>query len=209
MSGRVKKPSGFILRGLLDVTAASNEQQVRDAIERSTQNGLLQPDESIFISALLELELTTEQRAVLDSMDNATRMKRMAEAINGLLRRACEAFPRLYVIEDVHWAGPELLRHLAALTAETAHAPIILRMTSPIPGDPSQHFEGTLMAGPWPTAGGRCAKPCPPVNPDVRCARGRLHRTRRGQSTISRAASAKCSGKRSGHGATDRWGGSY
>ena len=53
-----------------------------------------------------------------------------------MLQRAAVACPQLIVIEDIHWAPPELLRHVAAITRAAARAPMILLLTTRIEGDP-------------------------------------------------------------------------
>lgn len=47
-----------------------------------------------------------------------------------LLAAAAEDAPQLLIVEDVHWASPEALRQLAALSQTVEHLPVLLLLTS-------------------------------------------------------------------------------
>ena len=53
-----------------------------------------------------------------------------------LASHACADGPTLMLVEDLHWADPQLLGHLAAFASAMADGPGLLVMTSRIEGDP-------------------------------------------------------------------------
>ena len=125
-----------IVKDLLEIGSQGDERAVRDAVHRAVASGLIAADQQMLINDLLELPQPAELRAAFDAMDHSTRMKRMGEMIVGILQRCAEQCPRLLVVEDIHWASPDLLRYLALLTRATGAAQIALVMTSRFEGDP-------------------------------------------------------------------------
>jgi hypothetical protein len=89
-----------------------------------------------FLNDLLDLPQSKDLRALYDAMDNTTRNRGKRRAVAGLVERASRTRPRLLVIEDIHWANPLQLAHLAKLTAAVTECPALLVMTSRIEGDP-------------------------------------------------------------------------
>ena len=125
-----------IVKDLLGVQAPGDQAALRSAVNRGLANGLLASDQEALISDLLELEHSPEQRAVFDAMDNETRAQRMRNLVKGMLQRSAVRQPRLLIVEDIHWASPDLLQYLALLTRAAGEMPVVLLMTSRIEGDP-------------------------------------------------------------------------
>ena len=124
-----------LLKALLDVAAPEDEAARRAALQRALSSGLVVAADEVFISELLDLEQPPALKAIFDAMDNPTRVRRSGETLVAVVRRAAALRPLLVCVEDVHWASAELLRHLAALAAHAAHAPMALVLTSRIEGD--------------------------------------------------------------------------
>jgi class 3 adenylate cyclase/tetratricopeptide (TPR) repeat protein len=125
-----------IVRSLLGVDLASDAEAARAAAERAAADGLVTADDAVFLNDLLDLPQPKDLRALYDAMDNTTRNRGKRRAVAGLVERASRTRPRLLVIEDIHWANPLQLAHLAKLTAAVAECPALLVMTSRIEGDP-------------------------------------------------------------------------
>jgi class 3 adenylate cyclase/tetratricopeptide (TPR) repeat protein len=125
-----------LLKTLLGVTPPEDETARRAALQRGLASGLVSADDEVFLSELLDLEPPPALKAIFDALDNATRVRRSGEALAVVVRRAAALKPLLVCIEDIHWASAELLRHVAALAAHVAQAPMTLVLTSRIEGDP-------------------------------------------------------------------------
>ncbi len=101
------------------------------------RHGLVLEDETMVAADLLGLPLPESLRPLYDAMDNATRQRRRAALVVELVRRASLERPQLLLVEDVHWAAPEALDTLAALTHGIAGHPVAIAVTSRVQGDPA------------------------------------------------------------------------
>lgn len=125
-----------VLRSVLGVRPPGDEAAVRAAMHGSLASGLVSTAEEAFIDHQLDLEQGVESTALFEAMDSATRTRRTAEAVTALLKRAALERPQLVVIEDIHWASPDLLRQLSHLAISAPESLLLLVMTSRIEGDP-------------------------------------------------------------------------
>ena len=75
-------------------------------------------------------------RRLYDAMSSADRNTGRRELFVELVRRASRAKPLLLIVEDLHWAQPEVLAYVADLTALAAACPALLVMTWRTEGDP-------------------------------------------------------------------------
>ena len=123
-----------VMAGLLGLAANASPDQRRAALDE-VRGGLAEEHEAM-LRDLLGVEQRPELRTLFDAMDNATRMRRGADACAALAAQAAARQPRLLVFEDIHWGTPLLLGCLAALTIATRHHPVLLAMTSRFEGDP-------------------------------------------------------------------------
>ena len=100
-------------------------------------NGMVVPaDKLVFLQDLLDLRPTGEQRALYDAMDNATRNRGKREAAAAIVAHATRDRPLLLIVEDLHWAEPSILAHLAAIVTAAASSRALLVTTSRVEGDP-------------------------------------------------------------------------
>ena len=125
-----------VLKAVLGVGPPADDSQRRAALRSAIEQGLVAADEEIFVNEWLDLAQPAPLKAIFDAMDNTSRLRRASETLAAVLQRAAAAQPRLVVIEDIHWASADLLRHLAAITLAAARAPMILLLTSRVEGDP-------------------------------------------------------------------------
>ena len=93
-------------------------------------------EEAVFLNDLLGLPQPAELRALYDAMDNAARAEGRRRILTSLVERSSRARPRLFVVEDLHWADRPTLAHLASLCAAVSRCPAILVATSRVEGDP-------------------------------------------------------------------------
>ncbi|WP_218508220.1 adenylate/guanylate cyclase domain-containing protein [Variovorax sp. dw_308] len=134
--GKGQDAISTLLKAMLQVGAPDDEGQRSAALQAAIARGLVTDAEVMFVNEWLGLPQPKPLEAIFEAMDNATRQRRAGEALGALLQRAAAARPQLVLIEDLHWASPELLRLVAAITLAAARAPMILLLTSRIEGDP-------------------------------------------------------------------------
>lgn len=125
-----------VVRSMLAIAPTGNETGRRSAAETAITRGLLSTDQRVFLNDLLDLPQSLEDRASYDAMDNATRNEGKRTVIANLLRGVSVDAPVVIVVEDVHWADPLTLAHLARISATAADCPVLLVTTSRIEGDP-------------------------------------------------------------------------
>ena len=125
-----------VLKELLGLSPLADEGMRNNALQAGIEHGLVTEDETLFLNEWLDLPQPKPLEAIFEAMDNATRLRRESEALTAVLRRAATVRPQLILVEDVHWASPELLRHVAALARAAGLAPMILLLTSRVEGDP-------------------------------------------------------------------------
>jgi class 3 adenylate cyclase/tetratricopeptide (TPR) repeat protein len=127
-----------LARSLLGLRAGCDATDRQSALERALAEPAL-AERRVYLNDLLDLPQPTELRALYDAMDNPARARGMRETMAALVRGASARSPILLAVEDVHWADPATLDHLASLADVAAHCRAVLVMTSRIEGDPLDH----------------------------------------------------------------------
>ena len=87
-----------------------------------------------FLLDLLDLPLTGESRTLYDA--NAARNRGRRAVASAVAARASAEMPTFILVEDLHWADPQLLGYLSAFASAMAERPGLLITTSRIEGDP-------------------------------------------------------------------------
>jgi class 3 adenylate cyclase/tetratricopeptide (TPR) repeat protein len=134
--GKGRDPIRALLLSLLGLTPASDPKLRQRAAERLVAEGVVAPERLVFLHDLLDLPQTGEWRTLYDAMDNAARTRGKRELAAALAAHACRNGPTLMIVEDLHWADPQVLGHLAAFAIAVADCPGLLVMTSRVEGDP-------------------------------------------------------------------------
>ncbi|MEE9267008.1 MAG: adenylate/guanylate cyclase domain-containing protein [Gammaproteobacteria bacterium] len=124
-----------LVRSLLGIPLGSGKAERQRAAGTALTDGRLVPDQAVFLNDLLDLPQPTEQRALYDAMDNATRIEGKQALVASLATRVSDNQPILMVVEDVHWADALTLTYLVTLTKTVAECPALLVMTSRMEGD--------------------------------------------------------------------------
>ncbi|MDX1514655.1 MAG: adenylate/guanylate cyclase domain-containing protein, partial [Gammaproteobacteria bacterium] len=138
-----------LVRSLLDIPLRSGETERQAAADAAFEQRLLDPDQRVFLNDLLDLPQPVNLRALYDAMDNATRNRGKQKVVAELVKRRSAKCPILLLIEDVHWAQPLTLAHLANLALTVGESPAILLMTSRIEQDPlGAAWRGTASGAP-------------------------------------------------------------
>ena len=125
-----------LVRSLLGLRPGDGKALRHAAAERAIDGALLTSEQRGFLCDLLDLEPPREDRALYDAMDNSARNDGKRAVVADLIRGASAAAPIVVIVEDVHWADPLMLAHLAAMAEAVADCPALMVMTSRIEGDP-------------------------------------------------------------------------
>jgi class 3 adenylate cyclase/tetratricopeptide (TPR) repeat protein len=125
-----------VVQSLLAVPAGSDKAIRQAAADAAIAKGLLAPERRMFLNDLLNLPQTLEDHAIYDAMTNAIRNEGKRTTLAELLRAASAEQPLAVIVEDIHWADPLSLAHLARMAATVADYPGLLVMTSRVEGYP-------------------------------------------------------------------------
>ena len=115
-----------LVRSLMGIAPGGGTDERQRAANKALNDGRLEPGQAVFLNDLLDLPQPTEQRALYDAMDNATRNEGKQRVASKLLAAMSTIQPILAVIENVHWADGITLAHLAALAKTVAESPALL-----------------------------------------------------------------------------------
>lgn len=134
--GKGQDPIRAIVRSLVGLAAGADAAERHAAAARAVATGAVAAERLMFFYDLLDLPQSGEWRALYEAMDNAARNRGKRVLVAALVGDACRRGPTVIVVEDLHWADPQVLHHLAAIAAAIADGPGLLTMTSRVEGDP-------------------------------------------------------------------------
>jgi class 3 adenylate cyclase/tetratricopeptide (TPR) repeat protein len=138
-----------LVRSLLGIPADSVKDVRAAAVDHAVAQRLLSENLRVYLIDLLDLSQPAELRGVYDAMDNPTRNSGKQETVAELVRHLSAAHAIVVAVEDIHWADPPALAHLATLTGTVTRCPAILIMTTRIEGDPiDQAWRGAVGGNP-------------------------------------------------------------
>ncbi len=109
---------------------------VRDLSARLLADRILDKQAVFFVQVMLGMALDGDARAIFDAMSEEARARGRVETLIKIVSARASKRPLLLAIEDIHWAGPQVMAQLAALAAQTAQTRFIVVMASRLEGDP-------------------------------------------------------------------------
>ncbi len=127
---------GLLLRSLLDLPLVQDGSDLAPAVEQAIETGAVSAERRAFLYDLLDLPLDADARALYDAMSIGARLRGQHAVLADAVSERCARQPRLMIVEDVHWADPTTLAHLAAIAAAAVEAPAILVLSSRSDADP-------------------------------------------------------------------------
>lgn len=136
-----------LIRNLLKIPSGSDKGIRSKAADDAVARGDLTAEQRVFLNDLLDLPQPVEARSLYDAMDNKLRNEGKRTVVTRLLAADASRRPILVVVEDIHWADPLTLAHLASMASAVAKCPAILVMTSRIEGDPLGRAWRSSVAG--------------------------------------------------------------
>jgi class 3 adenylate cyclase len=125
-----------VVAGLLGLGSAATLDTSESAIDEIFEGGSLQADDALYLRDLLEMSPPEASRKHYEAMDAAARTYGKERVVAALAKTSADNRPLLVTVEDVHWADPETLSLLAAITRATANSRTVLVMTTRVEGDP-------------------------------------------------------------------------
>ena len=125
-----------VVAGLLGLGSKMTPDLAERAIAENLRDGHLQADDALYLRDLLEMSQPEAARKHYEAMDADARTHGKERVVAALIKASAEKRPLLVTVEDVHWADPETLSLLAAITRATAISRTVLVMTTRIEGDP-------------------------------------------------------------------------
>ena len=134
--GKGQDAIASVLSAALRVALAASVDERLAAVRQARARGWVTDDEEVFVNDLLDLPQPPALKAVFEAMDHAGRVRRASDALCAVLGRAARVQPVLVVLEDLHWASEDVLRHASAVAAATAQCPLMLLLTTRRDGDP-------------------------------------------------------------------------
>jgi tetratricopeptide (TPR) repeat protein len=134
--GRARDAIGRVLAGVLAIADSNDAETRRRALREAIEQEMIGADELVFAHDALDLPLDADMQATYDAMDDSARTQGRRQLVLRLLQRASARQPRLVIVEDVHWAGRELLDTLTEIGAGIEGHPIMLVITTRPEGDP-------------------------------------------------------------------------
>jgi class 3 adenylate cyclase/tetratricopeptide (TPR) repeat protein len=125
-----------LVRSLLSITHGSGKIQRENALTQAECDGIVDPENRVFLNDLLDLEQPQELRSLYDAMAVQARTEAKRTAVVELLKTLAANERLLVVVEDLHWADDITMEYLASLTAAVADCPALMVMTSRAEGNP-------------------------------------------------------------------------
>lgn len=125
-----------LARDICGVVPKSGPEEMRAAVETALAEGFCAADDAAFLYDLLDAPQPVEMQALYDAMDNTARSAGKLRTLTQLVGTASRRQPRVLTIEDLHWADPATLSHLAAIAATVADTATVLVMTCRQERDP-------------------------------------------------------------------------
>ncbi|HET7203507.1 MAG TPA: AAA family ATPase, partial [Steroidobacteraceae bacterium] len=130
----LERPIPALAARLVGLQPGSVGAEAGARIERAVDDGLVAPDDRLFVHDLVGMT-GPDASGCLAGMDNATRQRGRALALQHLVQRAA-ANPLLMVVEDAHWAEPAELAALADLAAAVSSHPVLMVLSVRADDDP-------------------------------------------------------------------------
>ena len=137
-------PLAQLARSLLGMPAATAPESYLPA---QLQQLRLSDASCMHLRAILGAAQPEEAGAIFAAMAHGARVQGQAEAMRELIVRNALERPLLLVLEDIHWAPPELVAMLATLLPEVQEAPVIWLLSSRFERDPFEHTLRPYLSG--------------------------------------------------------------
>lgn len=130
------EPIPSLLRHLLGVEAGATVAEIEMRAKTCLGSTWREPLHHLALHVLFRLPLTGYGSGPLEDMTDTARHAGSQQLLRGILESRSQTQPRLLVVEDIHWADPYTLAHLAELAETVSRCAALLIITSRIEGEP-------------------------------------------------------------------------
>ena len=144
-AGRVKDPSAPSFAACLVCAPTPMKERVGARSTRLSLPVSFTKTGACSLNDLVDVPQVAELHALYNAMDSAARERNQQLTVAEVVRLASSHKPILLIFEDIHWADPATLAHLANLVDVVKGCAAVLLMTTRVEGDP--------LRGAWRDAG--------------------------------------------------------
>jgi class 3 adenylate cyclase/tetratricopeptide (TPR) repeat protein len=134
--GKGQDAIGALARRLLGIPRGAAKEARREAAEQALADGLCEPSHAAFINTLIDVPQPANLRAMFDALDHEARQQGRQAALAALIAGTAVKSPLLITVDDIHWAGEDVLGDLAVIASVVARNPVVLVLTARRGGDP-------------------------------------------------------------------------
>lgn len=131
-----RDPIRMLVKTLLGIPESHSVDA--DAVSKAAASLTVDPAFVPILNYLFEIDQSDEQASIVDALDHTTRQLRIKQLLKELVNRRRTDKPLLIVMEDIHWASPQLLDQLEAISEAVTRAPVLLVLSSRPDDDPFQ-----------------------------------------------------------------------
>jgi len=141
-----------LVSGLLALPSSTDRGTRAAAVDRAVAAALIDADQRPFLNDLLGLPQPPDLVARCDAMGAAARERGRHAVVARLTAAVGRRQPVVLAVEDIHWADPVTLAHLANLAAIVNDCPAVLVMTSRVEDEPlDPDWRGAMHGAPLTT----------------------------------------------------------
>ncbi|MGD2063126.1 MAG: BTAD domain-containing putative transcriptional regulator, partial [Nitrospirota bacterium] len=145
-------PIQALVTGLLDLPPSPDHAALEEAVDQAVAAAWIDGDQRPFLNDLLGLPQPSDLLALCDAMGTAARERGRHAVVGRLAGEASRGRPVVLAVEDIHWADPVTLGHLADLAAVVTDCPALLVMTSRVEDEPlDPDWRGAMHGAPLTT----------------------------------------------------------
>ncbi|HWT34866.1 MAG TPA: adenylate/guanylate cyclase domain-containing protein [Paraburkholderia sp.] len=134
--GKGQDPVRAIIDSLLGLSPPADSDERQTVAARLVGDGVIRPEQRVFLDDLLDLPQSGEWRTLYNAMDHSARKRGKQAVVAALTADACGRGASMIIVEDLHWADAEVLDYLSAFASGIGGGVGVLVMTSRIEGDP-------------------------------------------------------------------------
>ena len=146
------EPIQALVAGLLDLPPSPDRAAAEAAVDQAVTTALIDGDQRPLLNDLLGLPQPADLLALCDAMGAAARERGRHAAVARLTAAVSRCRPVMLAVEDIHWADPVTLAHLANLAAVVNDCPALLVMTSRVEDEPlDPDWRGAMHGAPLTT----------------------------------------------------------
>ncbi|MEW8506589.1 MAG: BTAD domain-containing putative transcriptional regulator [Candidatus Thiodiazotropha sp.] len=129
-------PIPSLLRQLIGLDNSATAEGIELILQPLLGDGWNPALHPVALRQLFRLPVAAESMPLLDSLSEEVQHLGVVQIIQAILASITATAPRLLIVEDIHWADPSTLSHLAELADVVSRYSSLLIITSRVEGEP-------------------------------------------------------------------------